>query len=182
MAKTTGPLFSMDASGAFGGALVYSRWKGRPTVRQLVTPANPHAAGQETARNRVRVAGKVQNHVNLETGIKSGQTLTDKARLIAGAPAGFAWNGNLVDEMIGTAAVDYNASDTAWLALTGTERTAWDTAAAALTPAYTAVPQTVAGGGAGASKTAGYAFWQHQRALTLALGDAAPTGTPPTYT
>ena len=33
MAKTTGPLFSMDASGKFGGALVFGKWKGRNVVR-----------------------------------------------------------------------------------------------------------------------------------------------------
>ena len=37
---------SMDAAGAFGGTLVFGKWKGRNTVRQLVTPSNPQKAGQ----------------------------------------------------------------------------------------------------------------------------------------
>lgn len=37
---------SVDASGKFGGAMVFGKWKGRNTVRKLVTPANPKAAKQ----------------------------------------------------------------------------------------------------------------------------------------
>lgn len=50
MALTQGPLLSLGASGKFAGALVYSTWKGRPTVRQLVTPSNPKTAGQTAQR------------------------------------------------------------------------------------------------------------------------------------
>lgn len=46
MARVTGPLMSMGASGKFGGAMVFGVWKGRPTVRKLVTPANPKSAKQ----------------------------------------------------------------------------------------------------------------------------------------
>ena len=67
MAKVTGPLMSMDAAGAFGGTLVFGKWKGRNTVRQLVTPSNPQTAGQTTARNRTRVTGAMQNWVNTTT-------------------------------------------------------------------------------------------------------------------
>lgn len=50
MALTSGPLMSIGASGKFGGVLVYSTWKGRPVVRQLVTPSNPKSAGQTATR------------------------------------------------------------------------------------------------------------------------------------
>lgn len=46
MALTTGPLMSLDASGSVGGALVFSKWKGRNYVRRLVKPANPRSGGQ----------------------------------------------------------------------------------------------------------------------------------------
>ena len=46
MSKVTAPLMSMGASGALGGAIVFSRWKGRPYVRALVVPANPRSDGQ----------------------------------------------------------------------------------------------------------------------------------------
>ncbi len=46
MAKVTGPLLSMSASGSVAGAMVFSSSKGRPYVRQLVVPRNPKTAGQ----------------------------------------------------------------------------------------------------------------------------------------
>lgn len=50
MARTNGPLFSLDASGKLGNALVYGKWKGRPTVREYVTPANPRTLAQIWSR------------------------------------------------------------------------------------------------------------------------------------
>lgn len=50
MALTTGPLLSLGASGSVAGTMTFSKWKGRPYVRQLVTPANPKTPGQTTTR------------------------------------------------------------------------------------------------------------------------------------
>lgn len=50
MARTTGPLMSMDASGSIAGTLTFSKWKGRNYVRQLVIPANPQTALQTAFR------------------------------------------------------------------------------------------------------------------------------------
>ena len=50
MALTTGPLMSLDASGSIAGTLVFSKWKGRNYVRQLVTPSNPKSAKQVSVR------------------------------------------------------------------------------------------------------------------------------------
>ena len=50
MAKVNGPLFSLDASGQLAKALVYSKWKGRPYVREYVTPSNPHSIAQTFQR------------------------------------------------------------------------------------------------------------------------------------
>lgn len=46
MAVTKGPLFSLDASGTVGGAIVFSKWKGRNYVRRHAVPANPKSGGQ----------------------------------------------------------------------------------------------------------------------------------------
>lgn len=51
MAKVKGPLMSMDASGSLGGAIVFSKWKGRNYVRQHVTPSNPQSNLQRTYRS-----------------------------------------------------------------------------------------------------------------------------------
>jgi len=46
MAIITGPLMSVDASGKFGGSMVFSKWKGRNYARKLVIPSNPREPKQ----------------------------------------------------------------------------------------------------------------------------------------
>lgn len=172
----------MDARGGFGGTLVFGAWKGRNTVRQLVTPSNPKSANQVEARNRVRLTGAAQKQVNLSTQIKSGQTLTDKQLLQAKAPTGYAWNGYLTDSIIGAGGVTYDAAQAAWDALIAGDKTAWDTAAAARTPAYQAAAQQVAGGASGTALTAGQVYFFEQYGMFAGgIFLSAPTGTPPTY-
>jgi hypothetical protein len=50
MARTTGPLFSLDASGSTAGAITFSKSKGRTYVRKLVTPKNPKSQKQTGTR------------------------------------------------------------------------------------------------------------------------------------
>lgn len=58
MAKLSGPMLSLDARGKFGGAIVFSGWKGIQSARQLVKPANPRSTGQMETRTKLAVAGK----------------------------------------------------------------------------------------------------------------------------
>jgi len=69
MAKVAGPLFSMDASGSIGKAIVFSKWKGRPYVRQLVTPKNPKSGSQVGVRSMFKFLAQEWD----------GQTAPDKA-------------------------------------------------------------------------------------------------------
>lgn len=182
MAKVTGPLMSMEASGAFGGALVFGKWKGRPTVRQLVIPANPKSINQTAARNYVRITGAAQKGVTLSLQKKSGQTLTDKQLLTAAAPAGFAWNGHLTDVMVGTGALNITASKTAYAALLAAEKTAWNTSAAARVPPFFAAAQTITGGAVGTPIAGGEVYFHQQYAMWKAgIFTAAPGAVPPTY-
>lgn len=50
MAKTKGPLFSLEASGTVGDVITYSQWKGRTYVRRHVIPQNPQTADQVNVR------------------------------------------------------------------------------------------------------------------------------------
>jgi len=50
MVKVRAPALSLEASGSLGGAMVFSKWKGRPYVRALVRPANPRSGGQVGVR------------------------------------------------------------------------------------------------------------------------------------
>lgn len=181
MAKVSGPLMSMDARGGFAGALVFSGWKGRPTVRQLVTPANPKSANQETSRNRVRCAGTAQRFANLSLEMGDGRLTTDKTAIQAITPSGYAWNGYLVEGMIGAGGLNYTAANTAWGLLTAPEKTAWNSAADALTPAFPQTNQVTAGGAAGTPLTSGEGFYHYQYGLYVLGIAAAPTATPPVY-
>lgn len=50
MARVWGPLFSLDARGQLGKAVVYMNWKGLSTVRIWTRPYNPNSAAQQAQR------------------------------------------------------------------------------------------------------------------------------------
>jgi hypothetical protein len=54
MAGVKGPLFSLDASGAVGDAIVFAKWKGRNYVRRHAIPANPKSVGQVSVRSMLK--------------------------------------------------------------------------------------------------------------------------------
>ncbi len=56
MAKLTGPLFSLGASGQIAKTLVYFGWKGLNVVRGHVVPSNPRTTGQVTQRGYLTTA------------------------------------------------------------------------------------------------------------------------------
>lgn len=62
MARVTGPLFSLDASGTVGKAMTFSKWKGLNYVRLRVIPANPQTASQVSQRNTLTAATSCWKH------------------------------------------------------------------------------------------------------------------------
>jgi len=58
MAKVTGPLMSMSASGKLADSIVFFGWKGVNVVRQWLKPANPQSAGQGDRRIMLGGVGK----------------------------------------------------------------------------------------------------------------------------
>lgn len=76
MAKVTGPLMSMSASGKIADAIVFSVWKGVAYVRQYVIPANPMDPDQGDQRiilgGTGRACGKVgvTSPYNVKLGLK----------------------------------------------------------------------------------------------------------------
>lgn len=59
MVLVSAPLLSLDASGSLAGAIVFSKWKGRNYVRQLVKPANPRSGGQTGIRSMFKFLSQV---------------------------------------------------------------------------------------------------------------------------
>lgn len=93
MAKTTGPLFSLTASGALGKTIVYSIWKGVSYVRTLVTPINVNSALQQAVRSALGVLAKAARAV-----LTAAQDTADPAvgspfyvAAVTAAPAGQSW-------------------------------------------------------------------------------------------
>lgn len=54
MVRVNGPAFSLEASGQLAGAIVFSKWKGRPYIRELVKPSNPRSGPQVGIRAMLR--------------------------------------------------------------------------------------------------------------------------------
>jgi hypothetical protein len=63
MAKVTGPLYSMSASGKLADAMVYFGWKGLNVVRGWVKPANPQRASQGDQRIALGGTGRAVGEV-----------------------------------------------------------------------------------------------------------------------
>lgn len=78
MAIVKGPAMSLDASGSIAGAIVFSKWKGRNYIRQLVTPANPKSGAQTGFRASMRFLSQIW------AGLTAGNKATWEARAADG--------------------------------------------------------------------------------------------------
>jgi len=78
MAKTTGPLLSLGASGSVGKTLTYSTWKGVSYVRQLVKPTYRNTTEQMAVRDIVSDAS-----IAWKNGTTVGATAIDAAYKLA---------------------------------------------------------------------------------------------------
>jgi hypothetical protein len=181
MAKLTGPLFSLEASGTVGRTITYSRWKGRAYSRRRVIPLNPMSANQVASRNLVRAASQAVSWAS-QTALKTTPPgVTDKAAVAAITPDTQAWNGYLLASIIGANAINANAAQAIWSALQAGEKTSWNNAAAALVPPILPCAQGDTGGGYTTDMPAGEILLMHRYGL-YALGLVGiPTATPPTY-
>jgi len=63
MAKATGPLYSLSASGKLANAMVYFTWKGINVVREWLKPANPQSASQGDQRIVIGGTGRAVGEI-----------------------------------------------------------------------------------------------------------------------
>lgn len=156
MAKVTGPLFSLSASGKFADALVYYMLGDQAVVRELVEPANPQTPAQMEHRSQfgalTKGAKAIVNTVTIEA-----------LKAYSNEP----WNWR-------TAVIKYglegwNEANAAYSVLTVSEQTNWNTAALALgIQSYELDAYTI---------TAGAIFFNTAYGLSLIGVDEAPDGT-----
>lgn len=74
MAKVKGPLFSFNASGSLGKAIVYSAWRGVAYVRELVIPGYSRTVGQGKLRDIIKDASHAW-----QTGATVGAVVIDSS-------------------------------------------------------------------------------------------------------
>lgn len=82
MAKVTGPLFSMSASGKLGNAMVFFAWKGLNVVRQWVIPVNQMSPDQ--GDQRIMIGGTGRAVGEIKPGYSFAQQLIDLNLIPAG--------------------------------------------------------------------------------------------------
>ncbi len=114
----------MDASGSVGGAMTFSKWKGRNYVRQLVTPLNPQSNSQAEVRTKLAACGKLVKKIVTTV----GTTLADQIRAVT--PANQSLISYFVSTMCGMNFADFDAAKTAYAGAAG--KADFDTQAAAL--------------------------------------------------
>lgn len=106
MAKVTGGLLSLDASGTFGGAITYAKWKGRQYARIKGNPSNPQTEGQMTGRAFLAAGGKITKRADLTEAV-----VTFVKTIL---PAGQSWASYFVREMLGSGNNNIEAAKTAY--------------------------------------------------------------------
>lgn len=180
MARVTGPLMSMEASGTIGKSLTFANWVGRQYVRRWTRPSNPQTQDQMNQRNAFSIIGVGVSWANKCLQINIGTNKTDEAAFREKTPSGMRWNGYIQKVLTGSGAAGYQAASLAWSALAS--RTAWETAAKGLTPPVPSAPQYQEGGAPDTAATPGEVLFIMNYALYLiGASSAAPTATPPTY-
>ena len=90
MVKVNAPAMSLDASGSLGGAIVFSKWKGRNYIRTLVRPSNPRSVLQVAVRAMMKFLS--QNWASMTAPEKADWLLLAKATSISAFNAMVAAN------------------------------------------------------------------------------------------
>jgi hypothetical protein len=128
MAKVKGPLMSLEASGSIANTLVFSIWKGRPYVRELVTPSNPSSAGQIAVRKVLGSVAKAARAVLTQNNDVAGVGSPFYVAARDGAPSGQSWISYLQKH----AQDVYDKTITQWALIDGTEQGYFTTEAGVL--------------------------------------------------
>ena len=138
MAKVEGPLFSLEARGKLGNAMVFFPCKGRHAVRRWLKPTNPRDVDQKIIRQKLASLGHViKAMLTPETAYPNGAAAVVEIKTLT--PATQIWNAYLVKS-----ALDYFKSDANFTAFesaitNATDYSEWTAMGAAL-----AIPQIYA--------------------------------------
>lgn len=134
MAKIRAPLHAQSATGTFSGLLTFATHRGRPTVRKLTKGANPRTEAQREARIAMMTANLAAKWAKASSMTGPGRTEPDLFALKLLTAPGITWNTTLARAIIGASAVNWDAADAIYHALSPLEKAEWDAAAQALQP------------------------------------------------
>ena len=180
MARVTGPLMSMEASGTIGKTLTFANWVGRQYVRRWTRPSNPQTADQMDQRNAFSVIGVGVSQATKCLQVNSSTTKTDEQAIRDKTPSGMRWNGYIQKVLTGSGAAGYKAAQLAWRALHA--KAGWETAANDLTPPLPSAPQYLEGGATDTAATPGEVLFIMNYGLYLiGARTTKPNNTQPTY-
>lgn len=122
MARTTGPLFSLDARKTLGKTITFTHWKGRTTVRKRVIPKNPKSGLQVGMRSGLRFNS--QRYATLTTTQKNDWIANGKGKKITGLQAMQRFNQPRLRRNLGVVSDPLNAAGAAEAAPTAVAATA----------------------------------------------------------
>ena len=180
MARVTGPLMSMEASGTIGRTLTFANWVGRQYVRRWTRPSNPQTADQMDQRNAFSIIGVGVSQANKCLQVNSSTTKTDEQAIRDKTPSGMRWNGYIQKVLTGSGAAGYNAAKADWDALP--DQSQWEATAAGLTPPVPSAPTYLAGGATGTGATPGEVLFIMNYGLYLVgARTTVPNFTAPAY-
>ena len=109
MAKVDGPLFSLEAKGKIGDAIVYFPWKGRHAVRRWLKPTNPRDIDQKLVRQKLAAVGRcISKFLQVSTTYPNGALAIVEWKTLT--PATQIWNAYIVKK-----ALTQLASDAKWI-------------------------------------------------------------------
>jgi len=127
MAKVTGPLMSLDASGTVANTTTFSKWKGRNYVRLRVIPQNPQSVAQQAVRSALGTFAKAARAVltifNDAAVPAVGSPFYTAA--VGVAPSNQSW----VSYMQKLLYADFTAIGVEWAAVSGTNQAFYETEA-----------------------------------------------------
>jgi len=127
MAKVTGPLMSLDASGTVANTTTFSKWKGRNYVRLRVIPFNTDTALQQAVRSALGTLAKAARAV-----LTAAQDVADPAvgspfyvAAVGVAPSNQSW----ISYMQSVMYASYAAILVEWAAVSAPDKAFYETEA-----------------------------------------------------
>lgn len=130
MAKVTGPLMSLDASGTVGKTAVFSKWKGQNYVRLRVTPMNRQTSDMQNVRIKCGGMGYACSFVTRDVPGEGNVGFYSDAK--AAAPAGQSWISFAMKQLLGANMSTFDGKATAYTSVNPTNQGYYATAAANL--------------------------------------------------